>query len=137
MNFIPNINTPLKVGDKVRVTSRMSRNYDKIGVVVAITSYSVRIKAIEDRFFTMNDNCVDEVDFTGDRVSWLSLEFDNTVSMAAWCRKSVSVNEKSGKETAPFSFEEVAQKNKEKEERIKQDRARANNGITRSYGLKR
>ena len=125
--------TNFKVGDKVKITSRMSRNYQKTGTVVKVTNHSTRIRAaIDDKFYTMDGNCVDEVEFTFEKREWLSLEIDNMVNLAEWCRNSVKTPD-----DKPFSFDDVAKKNKEKEERIKQERVRTNNGVTRQYGLKR
>ena len=127
--------TEFKVGDKVRITSRMSRNYDKTGVVVVVDPYRVTVRAANgEKFLTMDGNFVDEAIFTYDRRTWLTVEYENTVNLAAWCRKGAV--EKTSEKTE-FSFEEVARKNKEKEERIKQDRIRNNNGVTRQYNLKR
>jgi hypothetical protein len=36
-----------------------------------------------------------------------------------------------------FDFEEIAKRNKEKEEKLKQERAKANKSVTRSYNLKK
>ena len=125
--------TELKVGDKAKITSRMSRNYQKVGTVVKVTDHSIRLKAaIDDKFYTMDGNCVDEVEFTFEKREWLSLEVENIVNLAEWCRNSVKTPDAS-----PFSFDDIVKKNKEKEDRIKKDRAKANNGVTRQFGLKR
>jgi len=129
--------TTLAIGDKVRVTSRCSLNYNKIGVIVSIIDGDIYIKNEAEPFLNVSGKMTNVVVFAGSKVEWLSLEPDNTniINLAAWCRNSTTKDNVKTKED--YSFDEIQKANKEKEEKAKIERLKHNRIVTRSYNLKR
>ena len=114
----------LKVGDKVYVTNHRSDNYEKVGIITRIDSRGILVKAINgDMFYTVDCSLLEEVLFTKNNIGWLSLVIENNViKFPTKCKSTLSL-------------EEIAQKNKENQERIKKERAKDNRSVMRSHNL--